>query len=328
MQAEKNNRYICRNGGTTEAIAAILLFAVALAFASCGAEYIKKSLSLSITAVIPVLFPSAVISGIIASGHGGKLLISIFGRAIKSLFGVGKNATPAVILGFFCGFPIGAMVASRLYAQGSITKSELTRLMTFVNNPGAAFVIYSLGGEMLGSMRLGVIIYVSILLTAAISGILGRFFMDTELSDGVSRSFSVSPLPDLVTSSVSSAISGMLSVCAYSAFFSAVVGILSRFLTHIGISFSISAAIFGFFELISGVGFLAQSSNGLFAALSAAAVCSWSGISVMMQISAVCRSSLGDEKFSFAPMMLSKCFQSILCPCLVFLLIKLTRIDI
>ena len=181
---------------------------------------------------------------------------------------------------------------------------------------------------MLGSVRLGMIIYFSVLLSAAVAGVLAKYIMGSEtFSENKSKVASL-PFSELIVSSVSSSVTGILNVCAYAAFFSAFTGAVSHFLARFGAPFQLCAALFGVFELIGGVSILTESSSSLFAALSSAAVCSWSGISVLMQIISVCRRSLGNEKFSFTPMILSKCFQATLCPILVFLFIKLTHFDI
>ena len=57
-----------------------------------------------------------------------------------------------------------------------ITKKELSRLLTFINVPGAAFVICAVGEGMLSSKRLGIYIYLSVMLAAVTVGVAGRIF--------------------------------------------------------------------------------------------------------------------------------------------------------
>ena len=310
------------------ALLLILLFIMMLIGSKEAAIYIKKTLSSCFYSVIPSVFPLMVMSNMMVRGGGGELVSRIAGGAISRVFGVSRHSAVAVILGFVCGFPIGAVAATGLYERGSIGKGELCHLLTFVNNPGAAFVIFALGGGMLGSVRMGLIIYFSVLLSAAVAGVIARHIMDGETfpeSGNVAVSL---PFSELIVSSVSSSVTGILNVCACAAFFSAFVGAVSHLLARLGAPFQLGAALFGIFELIGGVSILTESSSSLFAALSSAAICSWSGISVLMQIISVCRRSLGNERISFTPMILSKCFQATLSPILVFLFIKLTRFDI
>ena len=328
MQVSENIKARQRKWGTVTGLVAILAL-VALVFgAKNAAGQVKSALELCITSVIPSVFPMAVMSNIISLGSGGELIGRLMGGAVGKIFGVSRPATSSVVLGFICGFPVGALTAANLYRRGTISKSELCRLLTFVSNPGAAFVIYAVGGSMLGSVTLGVVLYLSVILSAVIAGIASRLFMNTD--DALSPTVSDPPLPlsRVIVPSVTNAVTGSLNVCAYAAFFSAVVGVLSVFLTRLGASFQLRAALFGFFELVGGVGILTRSGSGLFAILSTAAVCSWSGVSVLMQTVAVCRSAMGDGELSFLPMIISKLIQSALSPTLLFLMLKLTRFDI
>ena len=332
MQAEINavhkSKQNKRIGSTLSALSVIFLLIIMLTGAKDAAVYVKNAFSVCIKSVIPSVFPMMVISGMLISGWGGEMIAQIFGSFVSHIFGVSRGAAPAVILGFICGFPIGAASAAKLYEKGIISKEELTHLLTFVNNPGAAFVIFSVGGSMLGSVRLGVMIYLSVIISATISGLLFGRVMGVKPTPIRKSPTCTASLSEIVVSSVSSATTGALNVCAFAAFFSALVGVISGLLERAGASFQLRAAIFGFFELIGGVSILTKSGSETFAALSSAAVCSWSGVSVLMQIAAVCRLSIGKEKLSLSPMILSKSLQATLSPLFLLLLIKITRFDI
>lgn len=296
-----------------------------LAGGRSGADQVRNALSVCVGSVLPGVFPMMVISGLLLSSGGGELISAVAGRAVSRLFAVSRSAAPAVVLGFLCGFPIGATVATGLYKNGSISRGELARLLTFVNNPGAAFVVYSVGGRMLGSVKLGVMVYMSVVTAAILSGAVVGRMVASHTTGGMPRWADRQSMSAAVVSAVSSAISGSLSLCAFAAFFSATVGVLSDLLSRLGAPFQLRAALFGFFELVGGVSALTEGSSLLLASLSSAAVCSWSGVSVLMQIIAVCRPALGGEKFSFAPMILSKCLQATLSPIILLFLLKLTR---
>ena len=310
------------------AAVAVILFSLMLFKANDAAVYAKKALYLCTTSVIPSIFPLMIASSMLASSGGDILFSRIFGGLISRIFGVSRCSASAVIPGFLCGFPIGAIAAIRLYESRRITKNELSHLLVFVNNPGASVVIYTVGAGMLGSVKLGVLIYLSVIAASAVAGIIARFILPASASSETHYIESGISFSSLIVSSVGSAITGALNVCAYSAFFSAFAGVICGFLARYGAPFGLRAAISGFFELIGGVSVLNESSSPLFAALSSAAVCSWSGVSVLMQIASVCRAASDSEKISFAPMILSKCFQALLSPLIVLLLLGLTRFDI
>ena len=63
-----------------------------------------------------------------------------------------------------------------MYDNGIISKKEAERVMTFCNNPGSAFVISAVGVSLFGSLKLGIILYVCVILSSVIVGAVGRLF--------------------------------------------------------------------------------------------------------------------------------------------------------
>lgn len=295
----------------------VFIFGALILGAEEASGQVKKALLLCINSVIPSVFPLTVISGILAMGQGGKFLSKVFGKIICPIFKVSESASLAVLLGFLCGFPIGAATAARLYKRGLITGAELSRLLTFINNPGASFVIYYVGGELLGSVSIGIRIYACVIISSALIGILGRKFLSAPIKEGSSHSEPPLPISALIVTSVSSAASGTLNICAYASFFSAVAGIISALLSNAGFPPMTGAILSGFFEIVGGTAALTEESSSIFKLLAVASACSWSGISVLMQIVSVCRECSVDD-VTFTPMVISKLIQAILCPVLVF----------
>jgi hypothetical protein len=237
--------------------------------------------------------------------------------------GVGEDSACAFVFGAICGFPIAATVLCDAYDSGRISRRELERSMTFCNNPGAAFVISAVGVSLFGSLWLGVAIYVCVLLSALIVGIAQRIIFGCVAEDnGQTRVAAKFTAKGGIISSFTSAMQGsalsMLTVCAYVAFFSSLVGCIGSILAEIGVNSNVSAAIFGFFELSSGVG-AASELSGYFAILLTSATLGWSGLSVHFQIMTV---SSG-RGISFKSYFLSKLAQSMICASLVFVTTKL-----
>lgn len=304
-------------------LAAVLLLCGLLLGAPAASGAIRDSLSLCGRSVLPAVFPMMVMSGILSDGGGGRIIDRIIGGPICRLFGISRSAATAVILGFLCGFPVGAMTAARLCKKGRISPPELCRLLTFINNPSPVFVICAIGTSSLGSTALGTAIWLSVEISALSAGIISRFVMGSY--DSVQSHIDASehlPVSRLIVRSVSSAAAGAVNVCAYTAFFSATVSILALLLARIGLPDFIGRFVGGLFEIVGGSAALADPSFPRSSVAALAAACSWSGISVQVQIVAVCRDALGDTELSFAPMVLSKLFQATLSPILALLIAK------
>jgi len=311
---------IRKNKALLFGIAAAVAFILILNRSDIAIEYMKKGLKLCAATVIPSLFPFMVISELIISSGVGMKVCRLLSRPMRVLFGVSEAGGCAFILGAICGFPIGARTAASMYDNGIIEKKELERLLTFCNNPGSAFVISAIGVSLFGNRRVGVMLYICVILSAVIVGVLGRLFFGKEnkKSEAVlSLSKDVSGV-ELFTSAIQNSALSMLTVCAYVAFFSSFVGCLGAILTSLGVPDGICALIFGFFELSSGVGMAAEAVSSTKAILLCAAFAGWSGLSVHFQIMTIC----AGRGISFKPFFIAKAAQGVICALLMGIFLR------
>ena len=275
-------------------------------------EYMKRGLDLCARTVIPSLFPFMVISELMVSAGVGGLLGRLLSRPMRALFGVSENGACAVLLGAICGFPIGTATLCAMADEGRITSEECTRVMTFCNNPGSAFVISAVGGSLFGNRRLGVVLYLCVLLSSATVGLLGRLFFGR-------NQIATSPAPACVvgtemgiasfTRAVRRSAESMLTVCAFVSFFSALVGCMGAVLSDLGAPAWAVATVFGFFEISGGVGAVSALNNSTSAILLCALFLGWSGLSVHTQLYTLCRG----RGIRFTPYLMAKAAQGVLC---------------
>lgn len=87
--------------------------------------YAKDALLLWFLKILPTLFPFMVISGIIIRMN----LTSYFPSA----------GAYGILVGFFCGFPMGALTACTMYEEKQITQKEAEYLCAFTNNMGPVY---------------------------------------------------------------------------------------------------------------------------------------------------------------------------------------------
>ena len=324
MQTNKKKESRPTNIFTSRLFTGILIlvaFLLVLFSSDIAIEYMKKGLILCSRAVIPALFPFMVISELIVSSGVGLAISRFLARPMRWLFGVSEAGACAYILGLVCGFPIGAKTAVSMYDQGCITKTELERLMTFCNNPGSAFVISAVGVALLGNKHLGIALYLSVILSSMLVGVVGKYFLGYKKENAprksliIPRDFSIKTVTDAVQLSAIS----MLTVCAYVVFFSALVGCVGALLSRLDAPQELTACIFGFFELSSGVGSAAALENRVGAVLLCTLFVGWSGLSVAFQIMSV---SSG-RGISFKPFFIAKAAQGILCAAIMGVFIKI-----
>ena len=287
-------------------------FILILRNSDAAVEYMGRGLTLCAKTVIPSLFPFMVISELLVSSGAGEALGRLFSRMMRRIFGISGAGASALFLGSMCGFPVGAKTAVSLYDRGVISRSECQHLFTFTCNPSSAFLITAVGVSLYDSRALGVTLYCVVLGCGLLTGFLARFFLrsphePTENPHFPSGLHAVGV--ESFTGAVSAAATGMLTVCAYVIFFSALTGALgcagpwSGPLGEWGYTL-----LCGFLEMTGGIS-QASCLTGDWALILTAAFAGWSGISVHCQVMTLC----GGRGLSFKPYILAKIFQGLLC---------------
>lgn len=286
--------------------------------ADSAVEAVKDGLALCGQTVIPALFPFMVASELLVGCGGAAALGQIFTKPLQKLLGVPGAAACPILLGALCGFPTGARTMAALYDKGELSARQCTRLLTFINNPSSAYMISAVGVSLLGSRRLGLLLYAVSLLCALITALVTRVLMpDT------SQAQEPTPQPvrlgaDVFTQAVTGAAQSMLAVCAYVLFFSAILGAMESVCTRLSLPALPGALLYGMVEMSGGVARAAQIGDPAKAGALCAALCCWSGISVMCQIMTVCRG----RGFRFAPYVLAKLAQGLLAAALCILAVR------
>ena len=287
---------------TVLALLCSALFIMLLLSPSVSASLVREGLYLCAVTVVPALFPfmalSEIIIGCLPQGRSKSNILFAF------------------FLGILCGAPVGAKCLSSLCRDGCISPEEYSRLLPVCNMPSAPFVICAVGELTFGSRSLGIILYLSCLISNLICGIFvgwvfkkkSRARSNLNFAPRTDRSDNISAV-SLFCGAVCSAASSVVSVCAFVTFFYTLVGILRA-----SVSFPpmLSPLFFGFFEMTGGVS--VSPTAGSAGKYLAAGVLGWSGLSVHLQIANVCQA----PRPSFVPYFLSKVLSSILSPATLF----------
>lgn len=101
--------------------------------------YALNGLNLWFSKMIPTLLPFMILSGIMVRLGLTENFASLLHPVLHLIFRVRKNVTYAMIMGFLCGFPMGARVTGDLLDRKLITKREAEYLLAFCNNIGPVY---------------------------------------------------------------------------------------------------------------------------------------------------------------------------------------------
>ena len=94
-----------------------------------AARFVSRGTEVCLTRLIPSLFPFLVVSSLLLSSGLDRVIGKTLGKPLAALLGISDESACAVILGFICGFPVGAKCACGLLDDGKIEKRECERLL-------------------------------------------------------------------------------------------------------------------------------------------------------------------------------------------------------
>lgn len=268
--------------------------------------WMQDSLTLCAKVLIPSLFPFLILSDLILTSGAADRLGLLVGKPVRRLLGISPQSVSAVLLGMLCGFPIGAKMAISLYEEGRIGKSEAERLLALCSIPSPAFLIGSVGVALLGSRRLGILLYGINVLSACLVFLIGRLW-NAKREPNAAESISDSRIYCLgaaqITGAITGAVQSMLGICSFVLAFSCVIRLSDLLLTRLPciIPPLVTSLLFGTLELTSGIN-AAASLSGSLPFLACAIISGWSGLSVLAQIVSL----TGNRPLSFRPYLLAK----------------------
>lgn len=104
--------------------------------------------------VLPTLLPFIIVTNLILHTNSFTFISNIFGGPFERFFSTSKAGTFAVMIGFLCGYPMGAKTIVNLYNNQSIPKNEAHYLLSFCNNASPMFIIGFLVTQTLGDTHL------------------------------------------------------------------------------------------------------------------------------------------------------------------------------
>ena len=176
----------------------------------------------SFKTIIPTLFPFFILSDLwnccFRLNTSGRL-----GKTFERIFGIGSIALPIWLTGLVCGFPLSVKAAGELWNEGLLNNDEFERLSGFSNNPSLAFVVFGVGGGVLGSTKIGILLYLTIVISSILTGFLYRI---SKVKCGFYGK-NIEQRFDLVKS-IKSAGFNSITIASYIIFFSGVMGLLSE----------------------------------------------------------------------------------------------------
>lgn len=304
----------------------------------------KNGLNLWITSVVPALLPFFIACELLTHTDIINLLGKKLNKIMRPIFNVpGEGAFP-LIMGIISGYPVGAKIVTNFRKNGICTKEEGERLITFTNNSGPLFIIGTVGIALFGNTTIGLVLFLTHILSCLTVGFLFRFWkcrkksiesayhcLKTKQETKISPTFN--NLGSILQSSIMSSINTIIMIGGFVMLFSVIISILnntkifeilslivSPLLKQLDIPESFANGLFsGIVELTNGVSiiskipFKAISLNMIICAF----LLGFGGISILLQVLSITSSS----DLSIKPYIIAKLMQGAFAALYTYLII-------
>lgn len=112
-----------------------------LRYPALSLQYALAGLRLWFDKMIPTLLPFMILSGILINMNLTEGFVRLFHPVLHFLYGTTPNGSYTLIMGFLCGFPMGARIAGELCRTGRLSVREGNRLLAFCNNIGPVYFL-------------------------------------------------------------------------------------------------------------------------------------------------------------------------------------------
>lgn len=213
----------------------------------------KSGLALFANSVLPSLLPFFIATELLGYTNVIDYLGKLLDRLMRPLFNVPGIGAFALVMGIISGYPIGAKIVTNLRQDNLLTKAEGERLLAFSNNSGPLFIISAVGISLFGSVKIGVLLLLSHILACLSVGIVFRFWkkrptytrasgramLALKQKDGAfvqkinknsvhlfKQSATFANLGEILSKSISSAISSVVMIGGFVVLFSVIVSML------------------------------------------------------------------------------------------------------
>lgn len=119
----------------------LYLIVLLLRYPTLSLEYASTGLNLWLTKMVPTLLPFMILSGIMIRMDLTESFVRLLHPLLHRIYGTSKNGSYTIIMGFLCGFPMGARIVGELYETGRLSREESSRILYFCNNIGPIYFL-------------------------------------------------------------------------------------------------------------------------------------------------------------------------------------------
>lgn len=308
-----------------------LILFILLIFSKDNFESVKNTVQIFIYSIIPSLFPFIFFTEFILNTDILNTVQNTTGKYISKVFRVSKNASPAILTGFLCGFPMGAKTVSHLYDTNQISKKESIKLLSYINNCNPAFILSTIGIGIMYNIKFGILLAISHYLANLLISFMP--FKNSSLDiihenninlNTFSKKNNIKPenIFEIIKVCIKNSFSTLTMIFGFMLIFNLLFSIINNILTIFNVSNNITAIISGLFEVTIGINNVFNLPLNINTKLiTISFLTGFSGLCIIFQI----YSCISIKDFSFKSLILFKILHGIISCFITYILLIYTN---
>lgn len=262
-----------------------IIFIAIFFFPSWCGDGVKLGINILLYSLLPAILPFMLFSNVMIQSNLSKTAGCLVHPLFHKLFKTSANGSYALLMGFLCGYPLGAKIINDLLFEKKISHEEGVYLYKFINNPSPAFI----QGYVMTSVCAPKQFRIPALILTYFPAILTGFVLcrkQTAFPDITNNTNETSfPLSKIIDDSIFDACATTIRLGGYLIIFC----IFSTLITHIsGLSAPLKCTITCMLEITSGIYYISKTTLPAILKLFFSILCSiGGGFSILFQINSV-----------------------------------------
>lgn len=301
-------------------------------FSSNNLVSVKNTTNIFLFSVFPSLFPFILFTEILLNTNFINTFFKIFENITYKLFKINKNSTQSIIIGFLCGYPMGAKSVISSYSKNKISYNEGKILLSFVNNCNPIFILSTICLNIFKNYKIGIILLFAHLLSSILIGIFysritnhdniihkNNTFLNSfnKKNDNIHLSSF-----DILKKSIKNTFITLEMIFGFMIVFNLLSSIVVLVLNKCNIPNYILAIISGLFEVTGGSFYVSSLNINIIAKICIISfLLGFSGLCIIFQIYSVIYTS----NFKLSSLLFFKLLHGILSSCITYILITLFK---
>ncbi len=247
-----------------------------IVFPSGGTQGAIKGLELCYLVIIPSLFPFSVCALVFFESNAlTKLSEFIDKTGLK----INLQAISIFVISCIGGYPVGAKLIEKAYKQKQISGYNAELMLGYCVNSGPSFIIIAVGTGILGSYKLGLVLFFANILSCLILALVLSMFQKPQ-NNTTRAQTSDKPFSDVFVRATYDATQAMICICAFVVLFSSILGLIDSVIPNSLFKKTVTSLL----EVTSGI---AYSDKNIY---TISFLLGFSGFSVHFQVLSMCES--------------------------------------